>query len=117
MNSKPQAILVSSKRTDDVILSSIGEYRLDGESRGYPRFRRVLSGSGKATTEARFLYRTESGQWSVATSEAGVSGSKGAIVSTEVSESPIGLLYRINTGQGKWPKDYSLKVEEVLGKN
>ena len=106
--------MLSSNRTEAVLLSSVGEYRWDGESRGYPRFRLV---NGKAASEARYLYRTESGQWSVATSEAGVSGSKGAIVSTEISDSPEGLLYRVNIGQGKWPKDSTLKVEDFSSSN
>lgn len=87
--SLPLYLSLSSSNEEDVIQKAMGIYVSEDESNGINRYRL------KSDVVTRFLYRSrDKGLWSITGSEANILKSKGTIVSTHPSESPIGCIFR-----------------------
>jgi hypothetical protein len=85
--------------TDKTIGAAAGDYIVDGESFGFPRFRLTSS------SVVRYLYRSATkGTWTITGSEANIAKNKGTIVSAAAADSPSGLTYRYYSG-GNWLTD------------
>jgi len=94
--SLPNYLSLSSSIEEDIIQKAMGLYVSDGESNGVIRYRL------KSDVITRFLYRSQDkGLWSITGSEANILKSKGTIVSTHSSESPIGCTYRYYSERSK----------------
>ena len=107
-----QALRVVSKATEAaavVVHEATGDYVRDGDAHGYPRYRLLAPAAGP-----RFLFRSDKGRWTITGSEGNVARSKGTIVSVEVGESPVGLVFHYYAAKGLWPKDPTFAVLDTF---